>query len=54
MQYFTDLPVVLVGFHLLGAAVLTAVVTWALLDVRAAARVAGSVSVEDEPAVLTR
>lgn len=39
VQYFTDLPVVLVGFHLLGAAVLTAVATWALLDVRASARV---------------
>jgi cytochrome c oxidase assembly protein subunit 15 len=38
VQYFTGLPIVLVGFHLLGAAVLTAVMTWALLDVRATAR----------------
>ncbi len=37
VQYFTDLPVVLVGLHMLGAAVVTAVVTWLLLDVREAA-----------------
>ncbi|WP_435745176.1 COX15/CtaA family protein [Nocardioides sp. SYSU DS0663] len=34
VQYFTDLPVVLVGLHLLGAAVVSAAVTWALLTVR--------------------
>ena len=34
VQYFTDLPVVLVGFHLLGAALISATVTWALLEVR--------------------
>ena len=34
VQYFTDLPVLLVGLHLLGAAVLSASVTWALLRVR--------------------
>jgi heme a synthase len=34
VQYFTDLPVVLVGFHLLGAALISACVTWALLRVR--------------------
>jgi cytochrome c oxidase assembly protein subunit 15 len=34
VQYFTDLPVVLVGFHMLGAAVLTAAMTWLLLAVR--------------------
>jgi cytochrome c oxidase assembly protein subunit 15 len=34
VQYFTDLPVVLVGFHMLGAAVITAVMTWLLLAVR--------------------
>jgi cytochrome c oxidase assembly protein subunit 15 len=34
VQYFTDLPVVLVGFHMLGAAVLTAGMTWVLLAVR--------------------
>ena len=34
VQYATDLPVVLVGFHLLGAALVSACVTWALLEVR--------------------
>ncbi len=34
VQYFTDLPVLLVGLHLLGAAVLSASVTWTLLRVR--------------------
>jgi cytochrome c oxidase assembly protein subunit 15 len=36
VQYFTDLPVVLVGFHLLGAALVSATVTWMLLTVREA------------------
>jgi heme a synthase len=34
VQYFTDLPIVLVGFHMLGAALISAAVTWALLKVR--------------------
>jgi cytochrome c oxidase assembly protein subunit 15 len=34
VQYFTDLPVVLVGFHMLGAALISATVTWALIRVR--------------------
>lgn len=34
VQYFTDLPVVLVGFHMLGAAFTSAAVTWALIRVR--------------------
>ena len=34
VQYFTDLPVVLVGIHMLGAALVAASVTWALLAVR--------------------
>jgi heme a synthase len=34
VQYFTDLPVVLVGFHMLGAALVSASVTWALVQVR--------------------
>ena len=34
VQYFTDLPVVLVGFHMLGAALVSATVTWALIRVR--------------------
>jgi cytochrome c oxidase assembly protein subunit 15 len=36
VQYFTDLPVVLVGFHLLGAALVSATATWTLLMVREA------------------
>jgi cytochrome c oxidase assembly protein subunit 15 len=34
VQYFTDLPELLVGFHMLGAALISAAVTWALLAVR--------------------
>jgi heme A synthase len=34
VQYFTDLPVVLVGFHMLGASLVTAAMTWTLLAVR--------------------
>jgi cytochrome c oxidase assembly protein subunit 15 len=34
VQYFTDLPVVLVGVHMLGAALISAGVTWALICVR--------------------
>jgi cytochrome c oxidase assembly protein subunit 15 len=34
VQYVTDLPVVLVGFHLLGAALVSAALTWLLLGVR--------------------
>lgn len=34
VQYFTGLPIVLVGFHLLGAAVISAAMTWTLLSVR--------------------
>ena len=34
VQYFTDLPEVLVGVHVFGAAVISACVTWALLRVR--------------------
>ena len=34
VQYFTDLPIVLVGFHMLGAALISAAVTWALIQVR--------------------
>ena len=34
VQYFTDLPEVLVGLHMLGAAVLSALTTAALLRVR--------------------
>lgn len=34
VQYVTDLPLVLVGLHLLGAALLVAAATWTLLSVR--------------------
>jgi cytochrome c oxidase assembly protein subunit 15 len=34
VQYFNDLPILLVELHLLGAAVLAAAVTWVLLEVR--------------------
>jgi cytochrome c oxidase assembly protein subunit 15 len=34
VQYATDLPVVLVAAHLLGAALLSAAVTWLLVSVR--------------------
>jgi cytochrome c oxidase assembly protein subunit 15 len=34
VQYFTDLPVVLVGLHMLGAALIAAAMTWLLLAVR--------------------
>jgi cytochrome c oxidase assembly protein subunit 15 len=34
VQYFTDLPVVLVALHLLGAALVSAAMTWLLVGVR--------------------
>ncbi|MET0837225.1 MAG: COX15/CtaA family protein [Marmoricola sp.] len=34
VQYFTDLPIVLVEIHLLGAALIATVMTWTLLEVR--------------------
>ena len=34
VQYFTNLPIVLVGFHMLGAALIAAAVTWVLLRIR--------------------
>ena len=34
VQYFTDLPILLVGIHLFGAALVSAAMTWALLAVR--------------------
>ena len=34
VQYFTDLPVVLVGFHLLGASLVAAAVTWVVIEVK--------------------
>ena len=41
VQYFTDLPVVLVGFHLLGAALVSAALTWLLVSIRERAPVSG-------------
>ena len=35
VQFFTDLPIVLVGIHLLGAALISAAMTWVLLRVHA-------------------
>jgi cytochrome c oxidase assembly protein subunit 15 len=35
VQYFTGLPIVLVGLHMLGAAAISALVTWTLLESRA-------------------
>jgi cytochrome c oxidase assembly protein subunit 15 len=34
VQYFTGLPVVLVGFHLLGASLVAGAVTWVVIEVR--------------------
>jgi cytochrome c oxidase assembly protein subunit 15 len=34
VQYFTDVPVVLVGFHLLGASLVAAMVAWVVIEVR--------------------
>jgi len=42
VQYFSDLPIVLVGFHMLGAALVSAAVTWVLLSVREPAGAVGS------------
>lgn len=44
VQYATDLPVVLVGFHLLGAALVAAGMTWALLEVRQGAARAAEIT----------
>lgn len=33
-QYFTDLPIVLVGLHVLGAALVSAAATWVMLGIR--------------------
>jgi cytochrome c oxidase assembly protein subunit 15 len=43
VQYFTDLPVVLVAFHMLGAALVSASVTWVLVSVREPVRAAAEV-----------
>ncbi len=38
VQYFADLPIVLVGLHVLGAALVSACATWVLLGTRARGR----------------
>ena len=38
VQYFNDLPVVLVAIHLLGASLISAAVTWVLIEAREPAR----------------
>ena len=35
VQFFTDLPIVLVGIHLLGAALVSAAMSWVVLRVHA-------------------
>ena len=47
VQYFTDLPVLLVGLHLLGAALVSACATWLLLSVPAS-------GVRNQPAEVLR
>ena len=41
VQYFSDLPIVLVAFHMLGAALVSATVTWVLISVREPAAAVG-------------
>jgi cytochrome c oxidase assembly protein subunit 15 len=48
VQYFTDLPVVLVGFHMLGASLITAAMTWLLLAVREPRHDVSDVSTPDD------
>jgi heme a synthase len=52
VQYFTDLPIALVGLHLLGAALTSAALTWLLVSVREHTRadVPGPVRAEGTPA----
>lgn len=51
VQYATDLPELLVGLHLLGAALISGVVTWAVLETREGV-VASSRSETHEPVVV--
>ena len=53
VQYATDLPEVLVGVHMLGAALVSAAVTWLLLAVRTPTRPVGTAQTGD-PALLHR
>jgi cytochrome c oxidase assembly protein subunit 15 len=49
VQYATDLPEILVGVHLLGAALVSATVTWALLAIRTREQVAAAPSGQPGP-----
>jgi cytochrome c oxidase assembly protein subunit 15 len=49
VQYATDLPEILVGVHLLGAALVSATVTWALLAIRTPEQVAAVPSGQPGP-----
>ena len=42
VQYFTGLPIVVVGLHLLGSALVAAAMTWALVETRVAREHAGA------------
>jgi heme a synthase len=55
VQYVTDLPIVLVGFHMLGAALVSAGVTWVLIEVREAvgAGYGGDVPGSGEPVTVS-
>ncbi|MDX6301916.1 MAG: heme a synthase [Nocardioidaceae bacterium] len=50
VQYVTDLPVVLVAFHLLGAALVSAALTWLVLSVRTRDRLTATGSTSGVPA----
>ena len=50
VQFFTDLPILLVGIHLLGAALVSAAMTWALLRVHARGDAVGSAATEGSAA----
>jgi cytochrome c oxidase assembly protein subunit 15 len=52
-QYFTDLPIVLVGFHMLGAALISASVTWVLVSVRSPGVAAGGSRGGGEPGTVS-
>ena len=58
VQYATDVPIVLVGFHMLGAAFVSASVTWVLLSVRevvpAGSRASGDLATVSAPQTVAK
>ena len=54
VQYFTDLPVLLVAIHLLGAALVSAALTWLLLSIRTRTPLPGEVLDEGAPEIESR